>query len=118
MYIMHRTHRAQWLLAFAGLWTIASPYVLPLFGPAGYTVLPGAWTFVVVGAIALGIVALEYLEYETWQDWSGVMLGVGTLGAPWYVGFASSGAARLDALFCGTVILLACFWSLYIPDRA
>lgn len=114
---MYRKHPAQWLLALTGTWMIASPYLNSLSGSTEHAVLPGAWTFVVGGFITLGVVLIEYLEYESWQDWSGIMMGVGVLGAPWYAGFASSQTAVVNALVCGTLIIIACFLSLFVPGR-
>ena len=45
------------------------------------------------------------------------MLGVGVLGAPWYVGFASSQTATVNALVCETLIIIACILSLFVPGR-
>lgn len=91
----------------AGLWMIASPWVL-----AYQTQSQPMWNAVVLGAL-VAVVALSALfKASAWQQWVNAVLGAWLVISPWAIGFSTLQAAMLNAVIVGVVVAGLAVWAL------
>jgi SPW repeat len=53
-----------------------------------------------------------------WEDWVGIALGAWMLVSPWVVGFSDHGAATMNALVMGTILVLEELLELVVHEMA
>ena len=105
---MSRTWQ-DWLNVAAGVWLIASPWVL------GFAVNATALlTFVVLGVL-IGGAALFARTRAASTEWLVAFLGVFTYFSPWIFSFGLS-AARWNAWIVGALVALVALWA-FFGDR-
>lgn len=53
-----------------------------------------------------------------WEDWVGVAIGAWMLASPWFLGYSDNGAATMNALVMGTILVLEEFLELGVHEMA
>ena len=108
----HMKHMKHWqdpANAVIGAWLVMSPWVLGFQNSS-----PALSNSLIIGmallATALGAIFLP----NAWEEWTEVGLGVWMMLSPWMFGFSNLGAATLNALVSGQLILGLALWVLGI----
>lgn len=105
---VHAVRGASGLNAVAGVWLIASPFVL---GHAG--VAAAMWNEIVVGAIvlAVGLVRLTQPQKMRGISWVNAVLGVWLIAAPFVLNYHTAGYAMWNDVVLGVLITALAVWS-------
>ncbi|SKA39193.1 SPW repeat protein [Consotaella salsifontis] len=115
---MKRQHWQDWVVALAGVWLIASLWVVTYSLPEGMTTTALTWNFALSGAAALILGAAALFSYRFWEEWVDIVLGVWIVISPWVLQFANSTSATWNAVVCGAVIIVAAGWTLFEERQA
>jgi undecaprenyl pyrophosphate phosphatase UppP len=97
----------DWIGVAAGVWLIASPWIL------GFSATTGAlWTFVILGVVVVGV-ALYAMNRngDTGRQWLLALVGAATIAAPWVFGFGLT-AIRWNGWIVGALVAVLALWAL------
>lgn len=102
----------DWVTALAGLWLLASPFLLPAMGSAALTGL-AFWNQIIFGIaiLALGLAALY--AYRVWEEPVDAILGLWVIVSPWVLGFGDVTAFAYTNVVAGLVVLVFAGWMTY-----
>ncbi len=114
---MHRHHWQDWTTCAIGLWLIVSPWLLPISATGIGGSYPAVGTFLVLGAVVLGLGTLALFEISVWKDWAGAALGLVLILSPWIFGFAGVDAALWNAVATGVLLAVISLWSHLLPHE-
>ena len=93
--------------AVLGAWLILSPWALGFAGE-----MAAMWNFVAVGVLLLAAALGAIFVPSAWEEWTESALGLWLVVSPWIIDYAGVGAAKLDAVVSGLVILTLSLWAL------
>ncbi len=107
------TRWQDWVNVVAGLWLIASPWVL---GVA--QIQSAAWTAWVLGVL-IAIAALWALAQPVAQvpEWCNVVLGILAIISPWVLGFSNLANPTWSIVIAGIVVLVLSGWVVWELGR-
>jgi hypothetical protein len=94
-------------------WTFGLVAGLPGYGPTTAAVLDAWAAGTTIGLIA----AAAIVAFAEWQEWSNFFLGLWTVGAPWFLGFGASPAARWVHVGVGAAVATLAGLELFLLDR-
>jgi len=118
-----RKYRWQdWTNVILGLWIIASPWVLQhamaaagvMAGEAG----PGdatqavMWNMYLIGAAVAATAGAALIAFQTWEEWTNVVLGGWLLFSPWILGFSTVTALMWNAVIAGAIVVSLAAWAI------
>jgi len=96
------------LVALAGLWLLASPFVIP----------PPATSAALQSNVISGVIVTVFAAIHAWRSpskswlaWVSGLIGLWALASPWLLGFAHSGAFMWSNVIAGLVIVVLAVWS-------
>ncbi len=100
----------SWLVALAGLWEIAAPFV---FGATATTAF--LWDALIVGAVLVVLGAWAALSNQEGTDrgldWLNAILGVWLIVAPFVLGYTGITAALWNDVVVGIVVAALGAWA-------
>ena len=119
---MNKQRWQDWLNVVLGLWIVASPWVLqhamaaagtmageaPL-GQATQTVM---WNMYIVGILVAITAGAALIAFQTWEEWTNIVLGAWLLFSPWILGFSSAAALMWNAVIAGAVVVMLASWAI------
>lgn len=78
----------DWVTLLLGVWLFAAPWAL------GYMNLPAAaWNSWIFGVVIAAFSVAALIQFQTWEEWVNVAVGIWLLVSPWVLGFASNETA-------------------------
>jgi hypothetical protein len=90
-----------------GLWVLISPWVL------AYTASSNATgNAVVVGILVAVAGLLATTQWQMWEEWAELVLGIWLIISPWVLGFSDVKSATYNDVILGIVIAVLGAWSL------
>lgn len=90
-----------------GGWLFVSPWVL-----AAAPIHTVAWNAYLMGAIIVIAAIWALADFEPWEEWVNLVVGVWLLISPWVIGVAVSGALVWSCVVVGVVVALLALWTL------
>lgn len=112
---MSSIRRVQdWVTILAGVWLVASPWILGFSGTAG-----AAWNAWILGALAV-IVAVWAMVASAPRnaEWVGLLVGAWLFVSPWILGHMDLSTIRMNAWILGAIIVLASAWGILAPAES
>jgi hypothetical protein len=71
-----------------------------------------------VAGTTIGVIAASAIvAFAEWQEWSNFFVGLWTVGAPWFLGFGASPAARWVHVGVGAAVATLAGFELFLLDR-
>ena len=118
---MNKQRWQDWLNVVLGLWIVASPWALqhamaavgtmageaPL-GQATQTVM---WNMYIVGILVAITAGAALIAFQTWEEWTNIVLGGWLFFSPWILGFSSVAALTLNAVIAGAIVVVLASWA-------
>lgn len=119
---MKKRRWQDWINVALGLWIVASPWILQhamaaagvMAGEAG----PGdatqavMWNMYLVGAAVAATAGAALIAFQTWEEWTNVVLGGWLLFSPWILGFSSVTALMWNAVIAGAIVVALAGWAI------
>ena len=95
--------------AVIGAWLVMSPWVLGFQNSS-----PALSNSLIIGMALLATALGAIFVPRAWEEWTEAGIGVWMVASPWLFDFSNLGAARLNAVLSGVVILTLALWVLAI----
>lgn len=92
----------------AGALLFFSPWLLGFAGEASAAC--NAW---IAGALVALVAVGALVNFQQWQEWANLVLGVWTFFAPWILSFAALGTALSVHLVVGVIVALCAAYELW-----
>ena len=109
-------HWQDWVNLLLGLWLVASPWALDFTG-----VPHAGGTAVILGLVIAVIASWALVQFERWEEWVSIVLGLLLIVTPWLVGFAameaspgaeSASTATWNFVVVGVLVGGSAIWSM------
>jgi VIT1/CCC1 family predicted Fe2+/Mn2+ transporter len=115
--MMELKHRSELtainiISAALGAFLVASPWLFGFSGERTAT-LSACITGVLIGLVAL----VSFIQLREWEGWTGLMLGVWALVAPWILGFDGLVAAMWSHVGVGVAVAAMAALELWMMHR-
>ena len=91
----------------AGLWMIASPWVL-----AYQSESRPMWNAVILGVLIAAAALGALFKVSAWKEWANVVFGAWLVVSPWVLGFSALQVATLNAVIVGVGVAALAIWAL------
>lgn len=91
----------------AGLWLVASPWVLAYGAETRPT-----WNAIVAGGLIALIALYSLYQAFAWQEWANFGLGLWLVVSPWALGFSAMQSVMLNAVAVGMLVTALAFWAI------
>lgn len=119
---MTKKHWQDWTNVILGLWIVASPWVLQhamsaagvMAGeaPTGEATQAVMWNMYIVGALIAATAGAALILFQTWEEWTNIVLGGWLLVSPWILGFSSVTALMWNAVIVGAIVVVLAGWAI------
>ena len=106
----------DWANLVLAVWLFISPWVLNFTagGTAVGTGIPAAvgafsvaaWDAWIFGVVTAVVVLWAMIQFASWQEWIGLLIGIWLFAAPWVLGFAGVRNAAWDHWVVGVLIFV------------
>ena len=110
----NKQHWQDWVNVLLGLWVFGSPWLLEhtmLTEVPGGGLL-GMWNAWIVGLAVVVIAGIAIYAYNSWEEWTNIILGAWLLISPWVLGFSTSAALMWNAVIFGVLVIGFAAWAL------
>lgn len=88
------------------IWLFISPWVL---GYSGVGVQ--AWNAWIVAVIVFVLSAASLTQFQKWEEWINVLLGIWLIISPWILRFGAGSKATSNAVIVGIIIGVLALWN-------
>ena len=110
--------RARWssaMVIVAGIWLMASPFVLEFYPSAS-----ALWNHVLIGAPVTGVAIVRTArpDYRPEMSWINGIMGLWMIGAPFLVPDREPATAMYNSVLTGAIIVALALFSAYETNRA
>lgn len=113
---MNKQRWQDWLNIALGLWILASPWVLQHVmaaagtmageAPLGQVTQTVMWNMYIVGILVAITAGAALIAFQTWEEWTNIVLGAWLLFSPWILGFSSVTALMWNAVVAGAIVVV------------
>ncbi len=99
-----------WCVVVAGIWEALAPFIL------GYSsVAAGLWNAMIVGVVLviLAVIAVyaQKPSIVKTMEWTNSVLGLWLILAPFILGYSATGAAKVNDISVGIVVIILAVWA-------
>lgn len=119
---MNRRRWQDWLNVVLGVWIVASPWalrhamaaagVMAGEAPLGEATQAVMWNMYIVGILIAATAAGALIAFQTWEEWTNIVLGGWLLFSPWVLGFSSVTALMWNAVIGGAIVVVLAGWAI------
>lgn len=110
---MNEQRWQDWVTTLVGVYVFLSPWIVPYFFPASTAAGIVGWSHYIAGA-AIAVVGIAALtNYQLWEEWVDLVLGVWITVSPWVLGFTDMTALTWNAAIMGAIVVILSAWALF-----